>query len=269
MGRARPTSSARARGGPGRRGDRRLEHLRRDHRRGPEGRPFRPRGQRLDEPFDPVNGTDDDGNGYVDDTNGWDFFRNDRPSTTPAPTNMARTSPDVGARGGNGIGVAGVNWRVTLISTKFLRAQGWLVGERDPCHRLHHRPQAPPRTGHRRDQQQLGRWRLRPVAPRCDRAGGRSGIVFVAAAGNTNTNNDAVPHYPSSYQCTQQNGQPRGWDCPVSVASITSTGARAAASRTTAPRASISGRQAARSSARSRVGADTTRSRARAWPPPT
>ena len=56
--------------------------------------------------------------------------------------------------------------------------------------------------------------------------GGDAGILFVAAAGNSNSNNDVVGNYPSNYQCTTRfdTGAPRGWDCVVAVAAITSPG---------------------------------------------
>ena len=54
-------------------------------------------------------------------------------------------------------------------------------------------------------------------------AAGDQGMLFVAAAGNSAQNNDAIANYPSNYQCTK--GGTRGWDCMIAVASITSTGA--------------------------------------------
>lgn len=60
------------------------------------------------------NGIDDDGNGLVDDIVGWDFYSND---SNPADENGhgTHTAGTVGARGNNGIGVAGVNWRCSLM----------------------------------------------------------------------------------------------------------------------------------------------------------
>ncbi|HEY9378016.1 MAG TPA: S8 family serine peptidase, partial [Jiangellaceae bacterium] len=63
---------------------------------------------------DPPNGVDDDVNGYVDDTFGWDFFQNDN---TPFDYNGHGThvAGIVSARGNNGIGVTGVNWDTTIM----------------------------------------------------------------------------------------------------------------------------------------------------------
>ena len=60
------------------------------------------------------NGIDDDGNGLVDDTYGWDFYDND---ANPADQNGhgTHTAGTVGARGNNGIGVVGVMWRCSLM----------------------------------------------------------------------------------------------------------------------------------------------------------
>ncbi|HVG17922.1 MAG TPA: S8 family peptidase [Blastocatellia bacterium] len=71
------------------------------------------------------NNVDDDGNGYVDDVNGWNFaadsnrtfedFSIDRHGTHVAGT--------LGAAADNHIGVAGVAWHVKLMSLKFIGRQ--------------------------------------------------------------------------------------------------------------------------------------------------
>ncbi len=58
-------------------------------------------------------GVDDDGNGYVDDVNGWNAYSNN--GSIPTSSHGTHVSGIVGAKGNNGIGVAGVNWDVTIV----------------------------------------------------------------------------------------------------------------------------------------------------------
>lgn len=69
------------------------------------------------------NGIDDDNNGYIDDVRGWDFVNNDN---DPIDDNNhgTHTAGTIGAKGNNGIGVAGVCWNVKLMPLKFLNAGG-------------------------------------------------------------------------------------------------------------------------------------------------
>ncbi|QDU84446.1 Extracellular basic protease precursor [Planctomycetes bacterium Pla163] len=59
------------------------------------------------------NNIDDDGNGYTDDRFGWDVYGND--DTIPNDQHGSHVAGISGARGNNNLGVAGVNWQVTLI----------------------------------------------------------------------------------------------------------------------------------------------------------
>jgi thermitase len=81
-----------------------------------------------------TNGVDDDENGYVDDVMGWDFYFNDPDpdcyiydgkldtSIQPYPHSMDAMGI-IGAKGNNGIGVAGINWDVSMMLLKMM-AQG-------------------------------------------------------------------------------------------------------------------------------------------------
>lgn len=71
----------------------------------------------------PGNGIDDDGNGFVDDVYGYDFFNRDGDPRDDHfhGTHVAGT---IGAFGNNGVGVVGVNWTVQLMALKFLGASG-------------------------------------------------------------------------------------------------------------------------------------------------
>lgn len=66
----------------------------------------------------PGNHIDDDGNGLADDVNGWDWADSDNvpdDSRSFDQGHGTETSSIIGAVGNNGIGIAGVNWRVSLM----------------------------------------------------------------------------------------------------------------------------------------------------------
>jgi len=62
----------------------------------------------------PGNGIDDDNNGYIDDYRGWDTGSNSD-QVTDGGGHGTPVAGIVGAKGNNGIGVAGVNWDVKLM----------------------------------------------------------------------------------------------------------------------------------------------------------
>ncbi|HNW19764.1 MAG TPA: S8 family peptidase [bacterium] len=80
----------------------------------------------------PNNHKDDDGNGFIDDVNGWDFVNN---SADPNPKFAANFTEDgvfhgtivagvAAAAGNNAAGVAGVTWRAQIMPLKALDDQG-------------------------------------------------------------------------------------------------------------------------------------------------
>lgn len=159
-------------------------------------------------PYDPVDGIDNDGNGYIDDKNGWDFNRNDNTvydgTSDDHGTHVAGT---IGAVGGNGEGVAGVCWNVTLISAKFLGPSGGTTA--NAIKTVDYITDLKTRHG------------LNIVATNNSWSGGgysqglydaieranAANILFIAAAGNggndfVGDDNDQTPSYPSSYTNT-------------------------------------------------------------------
>ncbi len=70
----------------------------------------------------PGNGVDDDGNGYVDDVHGYDFVEGDG-NPQDANGHGTHVAGIVGARGGNGIGGAGVAWQARLMAVRVLDDQ--------------------------------------------------------------------------------------------------------------------------------------------------
>ena len=179
-------------------------------------------------PFDPIDGVDNDGNGFVDDVHGWDFFYDDSSVYDGLDddhgTHVAGT---IGGVGGNGAGVVGVNWDVTMITAKFLGPNGGSTST--AVRAVDYATDLKNRHGLNivaTSNSWGGGGASTSLLDAIER-GGDAGILFVAAAGNSNVDADSSPHYPSSYACDRTaSGAARGWDCVISVASITSSGAR-------------------------------------------
>jgi thermitase len=181
-------------------------------------------------PFDAADGVDNDGNGYVDDIHGWDFDRNDNTIYDGGSKGMlddhgTHVSGTIGGKGGNGAGVAGINWNVTLISGKFLGRRGGTTA--NAIKAVNYFTDLKTRHG------------LNIVATSNSWGGGgfsqglldaitaaaQQDILFIAAAGNGGSdgvgdNNDVVASYPSNYDTTVG----AGYDAVIAVAAINSTG---------------------------------------------
>ena len=84
----------------------------------------------------PGNGIDDDNNGYIDDVHGWDAFSSD--GSVPSDGHGTHVAGIVGAKGNNGVYVAGVNWDVKLMPIRgssgttsiVLEAYGYALDQR-------------------------------------------------------------------------------------------------------------------------------------------
>ncbi|MDT7543303.1 MAG: hypothetical protein QOE33_3207 [Acidobacteriota bacterium] len=105
----------------------------------------------------------------------------------------------IGAEGDNKEGVSGVNWHVQIMPLKFLRANG--SGTlRDAIECIDYciarkRDGVNVRIISASWGSMIGSRALEDAIRRA----GEEGILFVAAAGNSSTNNDRLPHYPSNY----------------------------------------------------------------------
>ncbi|WP_157580965.1 S8 family peptidase [Segetibacter koreensis] len=183
-------------------------------------------GQVWTNPYDPVNGVDDDHNGYIDDIHGWDFDGNnntiyDGGTNGGLDDHGTHVSGTIGAKN-NGSGVVGVNWKVTLISCKFLGRRGGTTANAvkavDYLSDL--------KTRHEMNivasnNSWGGGGFSQALYDAVNRANSKN-ILFIAAAGNGGSdgvgdNNDVTPSYPSNM------------DLPnvIAVAAITSTGDKA------------------------------------------
>lgn len=190
-------------------------------------------------PFDAADGVDNDGNGFVDDVRGWDFAGDDNsiydglPTENETDSHGTHVSGTIGGRGGNGFGVAGVNWNVTLISGKFLGASGGTTA--DAVASINYFTDLKQRHG------------LNIVATNNSWGGGgysqslhdaiirgaKQNILFCAAAGNGDrlgraVDNDTTANYPSNYNTTSGTSteSAASYDAVIAVASLTSSGAK-------------------------------------------
>ena len=140
------------------------------------------------------NGIDDDSNGYVDDVYGYDFANNDGDPFDDSNhgTHVAGT---IGATGNNGLGVVGVNHHVALMGVKFLDANGFgstsdaaegIVYAADNGALIHNNS--------------WGGGGFSESLRAAIEYAHQNDVLFLAAAGNSGTDNDISPSYPSSYE---------------------------------------------------------------------
>jgi subtilisin family serine protease len=145
------------------------------------------------------NGLDDDGNGFVDDLHGYDFVNNDGDPLDDHShgTHVAGT---IAARSDNGQGVAGVAWQASIMGLKFLSAGG-SGSTSNAIRALNYATLMRTQYGVnvRVTNNSWGGGGYSQGLYDAIAASGAAGILFVAAAGNSGTDNDAAPHYPSNY----------------------------------------------------------------------
>ena len=136
-------------------------------------------------PAETANGSDDDGNGLVDDIRGWDFFSGD---SVPLDGNGHGThvAGTIGARGNNAEGVTGVNWRVKLIP---LRVGDVTLSEFAIAGAFSYACA----KGAKVVNGSFGGSYSDAIH---DAIAACPGTLFVFAAGNSSRNNDLLPSYP-------------------------------------------------------------------------
>ncbi|PYJ01081.1 MAG: hypothetical protein DME25_18975, partial [Verrucomicrobia bacterium] len=138
------------------------------------------------------NEFDDDGNGLVDDLHGINAMTNSGDPTDDTG-HGTHVSGILGAVGNNALGTCGVAWRVQIMACKFLGPNGGSESDLIQC----------------LDYARAKRARVINCsfeAPDFDSvlsnafwAVRNAGIVVVAAAGNSGTDNDVTPTYPASF----------------------------------------------------------------------
>jgi subtilisin family serine protease len=172
------------------------------------------------------NGRDEDGNGRIDDLIGWDFVNNDN---DPFDGNRHGThvAGTIGGMGNNGLGVIGVNWNVQIMALKFLSDSGsgstaGAIMAVDYYTRATEIYDSGPGNYVGTNNSWGGGGYSQGLLDSIVK-GARADVLFIAAAGNSNSNNDAVASYPSNYSTLAA----AGWDAVVAVAAIAQDGTRA------------------------------------------
>jgi subtilisin family serine protease len=139
-----------------------------------------------------TTGTDDDGNGYVDDVYGWNFYSNNN-NPDDGGGHGTHVAGTIGAVGNNSIGVVGVNWQCKLMALKFLGPRGGYTS--DAIRALNYAVQKEVKISNN----SWGGGGYSQALYDSINSARTAGHLFVAAAGNDGRNSDSQPSYPGSY----------------------------------------------------------------------
>ena len=142
----------------------------------------------------PDNGIDDDNNGFVDDTYGWDFtgeYDNTPQDEHGHGTHVAGT---IAATRNNNEGIAGVADNVKIMGLRFLDKQGngitsWAINAIEYA----------VANGAAISNNSWGGGPYETPLYNAIAESGNAGHLFVAAAGNSGNNSDLFPMYPAAY----------------------------------------------------------------------
>ena len=141
-----------------------------------------------------ANLVDDDQNGFVDDIHGWNFAGHNNNSRDDQK-HGSHCSGTIGATGNNGEGVTGINWLVSLMPVKFLDAQG-SGSLADAVDSINYATLMKVNVM----SNSWGGGALSEIMKQAVEKARDAGILFVAAAGNDTSDNDARPSYPASLE---------------------------------------------------------------------
>lgn len=148
----------------------------------------------------PGNGRDDDGNGYVDDVHGINAI-NGTGNPADETGHGTHVAGIIGAVGNNGIGIAGVAWRVKIMPLKFL---GGVAGRGSTSDAIECIDYAIKHGAHIINASYGIESGPVPFFDLAEfdavRQARDAGVIFVAAAGNDAADLDILAHYPASYR---------------------------------------------------------------------
>lgn len=144
----------------------------------------------------PGNLIDDDGNGFIDDVNGWNSNTNTG-NVQDADGHGTHVAGIIGAVGNNGVGVTGVAWNVTILPVRMGDATFTL----NAIAGAHNYVLAMKQRGLniRVSNHSYGGPTFSAIQFALAQQFFQEGILYVTAAGNASTNNDITPDYPSNF----------------------------------------------------------------------
>ncbi|MEM4440908.1 MAG: S8 family serine peptidase [Desulfurococcaceae archaeon] len=151
------------------------------------------------------NGLDDDGNGYVDDCYGINTI-NGTGNPMDDHGHGTHVAGIIGAVGNNGVGIAGINWQVSVMACKFLRSSGsgTLFDEVECLNYVKNMKQ----RGYNivAVNASYGSYSSSSTEKYAIQELRNVGVLMVAAAGNESKNNDGrFKSYPCSYSTSLDN----------------------------------------------------------------
>ena len=142
----------------------------------------------------PGNDIDDDKNGYVDDVRGFDFYGYDNTVYDIADGDRHGThvAGIIGAQGDNALGVAGVNWNVSIMPVKFLGPGGGddFAAAEAMVYAVD--------NGADIINCSWGGYGESLITDAAIEYARKAGVLIVAAAGNESSNGDSMPFLPAA-----------------------------------------------------------------------
>jgi subtilisin family serine protease len=143
----------------------------------------------------PGDNLDNDGNGYIDDVHGYDFFNNDG-DPMDGHSHGTHTAGTIGAEGNNNVGVVGVNWDVSIMALKIFSDGGGYAGDVAVADSIDYSIA----NGARLTSNSWGGGGFSQTLFDAISRAEQANQLFIAAAGNWSQNNDQSPFFPANYE---------------------------------------------------------------------
>jgi subtilisin family serine protease len=137
---------------------------------------------------------DNDGNGYVDDVNGWDFVSTTNGVPEDGHGHGTHCAGTIGAVGNNANQVVGICWNVSIMPIRCASDDGSMLVA-DIVDGIYYAAN----NGAKVISNSYGGEGFSQTTYEAVSHANDQGAIFVAAAGNDSTDNDDTPQYPASY----------------------------------------------------------------------